>query len=85
MAEIQMEEYDSRVEEYATATNKDIVKTLTPEQIHKLLNDARCLACYIQTPCETTEFHAQCITGYQAWLERDADVNNWAEIKNIIG
>lgn len=68
-----------------SAKNKDIMKTLTPEQIHKLLTIARCLACIPVSPCTTTDFYWQCIIGYQAWLERDADVNNWAKIRKIIG
>ena len=65
------------------ATNYDVVKTLSPERLRKLTTVAKCLAC-TKVTCADTEYKPECITGFQEWLELEADTDNWDQIMELI-
>lgn len=69
------------------ARNKDIVKTLTDQQLNKLIGSYMCLACMnsITGHCATGRpLGEECISGYQEWLEEEADPTNWAALRSVL-
>lgn len=69
------------------AKNKDLIKTLTGPQVNALITKHMCLACVVGggKRCRVKSLDSECITGYQEWLERDADIANWNAIRAALG
>lgn len=66
--------------------NSDMLKELTSAQICELMANYWCLACVTGRgrPCGITEFSLKCITGYDMWMEAEADPENWQNIRNAL-
>lgn len=75
------------MEETQVVYNKDLIATLTSEQIDRLIKSYMCLACTkgLAGGCTVKKFDSECIKCYQAWLLLEADVYNWRAIKSALG
>ena len=73
--------------ETQTVYNKNLIATLTSEQIDKLIKQYMCLVCAkgLVGGCPVKKFDSECITGYQKWLTLEADVSNWNNIRSVLG
>lgn len=67
--------------------NSDMLKELTGEQACDLITKFRCLACVFGKgkPCGISGLDIKCVQGYSAWLDAEADPENWKNIRDALG